>query len=78
MPNHTLQLLIPKTVGERLQAAQDGEGPDLKNRRAVVTFLQLVAGDARTEMVDMVETDIAGEPLQHLWQLVEGTALQPG
>ncbi len=36
---------------------------------------QIVVRDPRTEMVDVVEADVAGEPLQDAGKLVEGAAL---
>ena len=38
--------------------------------------MQVVARDARLDVVDVVQADAAGEPLQHLRQLVVGTSLQ--
>ena len=39
---------------------------------------QLVVGDARIQVVDVVEADVAAEPLQNRRKLVIRAALQPG
>ena len=40
--------------------------------------LEVVVGNAGTQMVDVMNTDVAGEPLEDLWQFVEGAALEGG
>src|SRR5436189_4930047 len=70
-------LFIPKTKRERFEAAAQRHGFDLlKQRVRLVASLQIVIGNARAEMVDMVKADVAGKPLQDLRKFVERTALQ--
>ena len=42
----------------------------------VIAFGQVIVGDLRAQMMDMMKTDIPGEPLQEKRQFIEGTALQ--
>lgn len=39
-----------------------------------MAFLQFVVGDLRAEVMDVMEADVAREPLQHFRQFVERTA----
>jgi hypothetical protein len=74
-PNHLLLIFTPwfkEHVGESISkwdhlriGLQDWIGP--------VTALQLVVGDARIEVVDMVKTDIPGKPLEQPRQPVSGS-----
>ncbi len=48
---------------------------DLKDRVFIVTFFQLVIGDLRAEVMDVMETDIACEPLQNFGKFIEGTSI---
>jgi len=43
-----------------------------------MAFLQLVVGDLRAEVMDVMETDVTREPLQDLGELVEGAAIHTG
>ena len=43
----------------------------------VIAFGQVVIGDLRAQVMDVMKTDVAREPLQDERQLIEGTALQP-
>ena len=72
-------LLIPQPERERLEAADERDGLHrLKQRLGLVAFLEVVVRNARAQVVDVVEADVAREPLQHLRQLVERTALERG
>ena len=44
----------------------------------MVTFFQTVVGNTGAEVVDVVETDISGEPLEDFRQLVIRTAFERG
>ena len=48
----------------------------MKNRIFVITLGQVVVGDLRAQVVDVVKTDVAAEPLQNERQFIEGTSLQ--
>src|SRR3954464_314608 len=43
-----------------------------------MTLLQMIIGNARAEMVNMMKTNVAREPLQDLGQLVKRTPLKRG
>ena len=51
---------------------------DLKSWILVVALLQLVVGNPWAEVMDMMETDIPGEPLQDLGKFIERTTVQAG
>ena len=58
-------LFVPQSEGERFEAGDQRDGRHgLKQRLRLVAFLQIVIGNARTEMMNMMEPDVAGEPLQ--------------
>ena len=44
----------------------------------VIAFGQVVVGDLRAQVMDVMKTDVPTEPLQDERQLVKGTALQTG
>src|ERR1041385_2498616 len=68
---------IPETEGERFEAREKLHWFHcLKQRIRVMAFLQVVIGNPRTEMMDVMKADVAGEPLQHPGKFKEGTALQ--
>src|SRR5262245_2614197 len=77
---HELPLLLaPEVETKRFEARPERDrGHLLKPGVLVVALLQRVVRDARAEMVNMVQPDIAGEPLQHFRQLEVGAAAQRG
>ena len=69
-------LLVPKTEGEGFEAGEQRDGlHGLEQRFGFVTFLQVVIRNPRAEMMDVMKSDAAREPLQHLGQFVERAAL---
>ena len=54
----------------------DSVGTVVEDRVLLVRALQVVVGDARAEVVDVVEADVAGAELQHPRQLQVGAAAQ--
>ena len=68
-------LFIPQTEVQRFQAVSKRKRLNLEDRVLVVTFLQFVIGDLRAEVVNMMETNIAGKPLQHFGKFIERTAV---
>ena len=48
---------------------------DLEYRILIVAFLKFVIRDSRAEVMDVVETDIPGEPLQHFGKFIERAAI---
>jgi len=66
----------PKIEGVIVAIAdQDRYWSDLKEGILLVSLRQLVVRNFRTEVMDVVETDVAREPLYHLWQFIERTAV---
>ena len=61
---------VPKPVAERFETGEQRDGfHRLKQWLGVMAFLQVVIGNARAEMVDVMEPDVAGEPLQDFGSL---------
>jgi hypothetical protein len=70
-------LFIPQPVVERFQAGKKRDRFNLlKKRIGFVTFLKIIIGNARTEVMNVMEPDVAGKPLQDTRQLIKGTALE--
>ena len=74
-----MALLIPESESERLETGHERNWLDgLKEWLGVVAFLEVVIGDARAEVVDMMEADVAGEPLENFRQFIKRAAAQCG
>src|SRR5579864_5350039 len=72
-------LFIPETEGQRLETGKQSDRlHTLEQRVRLVAFLQMVIGNPRAQMMDMMESNVAGKPLQHAGQFVKRTALQRG
>ena len=70
-------LLIPKAKRQGFEAGEQRYWFNgLKQRLRVVAPLQVVIRDPRAQVVNVVEADVAREPLQDLGELVERTAPQ--
>src|SRR5256885_17035778 len=70
-------LLVPEPQAERFEAAEKRERFYLlKHQVRFVASLQIVIRNSRAQMMDVVIADVAGEPLQNLWQFVERAAFQ--
>src|SRR6266581_7749429 len=70
-------LLVPETVGECSQAGEQRDRLHaLKQWIGLVAALQVVVWDARTQMVNVMEPDVAREPLQDPGQFVKGAPLE--
>ncbi|MEW5795289.1 MAG: hypothetical protein AB1772_02910 [Candidatus Zixiibacteriota bacterium] len=64
--------LIPEAVAQRLEAGEQLDRLGLTQQgESLVAFRQIVIGDTRIEMMNMVISDIAGEPSKNCGQLVE-------
>lgn len=60
----TLLLLIPQRQRHRAQAAADSQmGHALEQGVLIVAFLQVIVGNARAEVVDVMKADVARKPL---------------
>src|ERR1041384_4729978 len=72
VPDQLVAPFIPKTEGERFEAREQGDGlHTLKQRIRFVTPLQVIVGDPRTQMMDVMIPNVAREPLQNLGQFVK-------
>jgi hypothetical protein len=57
-------LLVPQIIGHRLEAVQNGHSLHFfENGVGAVAALEVIVGNARAEVVDVVKTDIPSEPL---------------
>ena len=60
VPDELAALFIPETEAERLEAGEQRDRWNgLKQRLRLVTFLQVVIGNPRTQMMDVMEPDVA-------------------
>ena len=58
--NQLSALLIPETIGEGLEAGEESERLDaLEKRVRTVAPFKVVIGNARTQMMNVMKTDIA-------------------
>src|SRR5260221_1190784 len=70
-------LLVPQAELQRFQTGEHRDGFDsLEKRVGLVTLLEIVVGNARAEVMDVVKADVPGEPLQNSRQLGERAALK--
>ena len=70
-------LFVPETEGERFQAGEQGDGLHaLKQRLRFVALLQMIIRNPRAQMMNVMKPNVPRQPLQHLGQFVERTALQ--
>ena len=61
-----LARLIPQREAKRANALRERDHGDVvKERVLVVALRERVVRDARSEVMDVVQTDAAGEPVQH-------------
>ena len=75
--HHLLVLFIPEAEGQCLQAGEQCDRfHGLEQRYRLMAFLQVVVGNPRSQVMNVMKPYAAGEPLQDLGQLVEGTAFQ--
>src|ERR1700722_1983794 len=78
-PHQFLVLFVPKTKRERLQAGEEGNRLDLGGDcGGGVTFLQMIVGDERAQMMNVMKSDVARKPLQDARQFIERAPLQCG
>ena len=72
-------LLAPQGEAGALQAFEQGQAVDRAQLWAgIETGLQLVVGDHAAQVMDMMQADVAGEPLQRLGQRIVGAAEERG
>ena len=77
--DESLILLVPKSVAESFQAAAKGDGFDaVEKRMSFVAAFEVIVRNARAEMVNVMEADVTGKPLEDFREFVERTALQCG
>lgn len=62
--DHLLSVFVPETVRQAFETAAQSHGWHIaKQGMRVVTTFEIVVWDTRTEMVDVVVTNVAREPL---------------
>ncbi len=72
-----LSLFVPQPIRKGLQARHHGDRFNLLEERiGAVAFFQVVIGDTRAQMVNMMKTDVARKPLQYAGQFIKRAALQ--
>ena len=65
-------LLVPEPEGEGFETGKQRDGlHGLKQRLGAVTLFQMVVGNPRAEVMDVMKANVAGKPLEHFGQLVE-------
>src|SRR4051812_29397203 len=68
---------VPQPEGERLQAADErNRFHALKQRLGLVAPLEVVIGNARAQVMDVMKSDVARKPLQDPRQFVKRTAFE--
>ena len=73
------RVLVPELEPHRAQTVPQRQRRHVVEHRVVVVRgLEVVVGDPRVEVMDVVQPDVAGEELQHLRQLQVGAAAQRG
>ena len=74
--DQSMMLLIPKTKCQRFQAGQQCDRFYLlKHKIFFITFFQKIVGNARTQVVNMMKSNVARKPLQNLRQFQKRTPL---
>ena len=75
--NQLTPLLIPKAKSQRFETLKESYGLDLLEERVgFVASLEVVVRNSSAEMMNVMEPDIAREPLKNPRELVEGAALE--
>lgn len=75
-PDQLVAVFIPQTEGKRFQARPKCNCLHfLEHRIRIVAPFQVIIGNPRAEMMNMMEPDVSREPLQHFGQFIKGTAL---
>ena len=70
--NQHAPLFVPKSIRERLEAGEERDWLNgLKQWLGLMALFQMIIGNARTEMMNMMKPDVAGEPLQDFGQFVK-------
>ena len=72
-PHQLFAILVPYAEIKRSQAGQKGNRRHiLKHRIFFMSAVQIVVRHPRAQMMNMVEANVSGEPIENLWQLIEG------
>ncbi len=63
--DHAAMLFVPEVEEEAAEGGAEGEGRDrLEGRDIVIAGGKVVVGDAGFEVVDVMEPDVAADPLE--------------
>jgi hypothetical protein len=74
-----LFLFIPQAEGQGLETFHESQGFDvLKDLVGIVTGLEVVVGDSRAKMVNVMETDVSREPLENFGEFIKRTSFESG
>jgi hypothetical protein len=78
-PDHPAAIFIPQTEFQGLQTGTQGDRLDLvEDGIFLLAFFEVIVGNPRAEMVQVVESDIPAEPLQQFWKVIVGTSINAG
>ena len=70
-------MFVPEPEGESSETGKKGNWPDRAEKRfGAMALFEVIIGDVRAEVMDVMETDVAGKPLKEPGQFVEGTPFQ--
>ena len=70
--NQLSSFFVPEPESKRFQTRQEGDRfYSLKDRICLMTLLQVVIGNAGAQVMNVMESDVAGKPLQDPWKFVE-------
>lgn len=77
--DHALFFFIPELEIDAAEAGGNRERRDFEEVAILVEAgLEAIVGDAAVEMMDVVQADIAGEPLENFGQAIVAAALETG
>src|ERR1700683_4096619 len=75
--HESLPLLIPESVGQGSEARHQRDRLySLEVRVCPMTVFQMVIRNARTQVMDVMKSNITGEPLQYFGELIVGATTQ--
>jgi len=65
--NQLAALFVPEPESERLKAGEERDGfHSLKQRLGLVTLLKMIVRNPRAEVMDVMEANVPGKPLEQL------------
>jgi hypothetical protein len=68
--------LVPEAEGQRFEAGEKCERfHGLEERFGPMTFFEVIIGNSRAQMVNVMEANVSREPLQDFGQFIKRTTL---